>query len=133
LAATARVAASSVLRARHIRFTTRRLAGSLYTGARKLATQYSGYQLPGGIPLAWETLDLPPGAVRPARSGPRESGIQIGIPVTGLQFQLETTPQLVMASVSNAHQELNPWRYVQIENENSAAGNGRYQAINQVM
>lgn len=81
-----------------------------------------------------ETFDLPPGAVRLARSeGCDNQAFQIGKSVIGLQFHLETTPQSVKDIVSNCRDELIASQYVQTEAGLLSATPEQYQSINQVM
>ena len=81
-----------------------------------------------------ETFELPPGAVRLARSkGCENQAFQIGKSVIGLQFHLETTPQSAEDIVSNCRGELVPSQYVQTEADMLAAKPEKYQSINQVM
>jgi GMP synthase-like glutamine amidotransferase len=81
-----------------------------------------------------ETFDLPPGAVRLARSeGCDNQAFQIGKSVVGLQFHLETTPQSVTDIVSNYRDELIASHYVQTEAVLLSATPEQYRSINQVM
>jgi GMP synthase-like glutamine amidotransferase len=61
-----------------------------------------------------ETFDLPPGAIHLAESDAcRHQAFQLGRSVVGLQFHLETTPELVNGLVEHAGSDLVPSRYVQ--------------------
>lgn len=81
-----------------------------------------------------ETFDLPPGAIRLARSdGCENQAFQFGKRVIGLQFHLETTPMSAGDIVSNCRQEIVPSQYVQTEEEILSASPLRYQSINTLM
>jgi GMP synthase-like glutamine amidotransferase len=81
-----------------------------------------------------ETFDLPPGAVRLARStGCENQAFQLGRAVLALQFHLETTPVAARAMVEHCGAELQPARYVQTAAEILAATPEEYQAINALM
>lgn len=81
-----------------------------------------------------ETFDLPTGAVRLAGSeGCENQAFQIGGSVIGLQFHLETTPELARELTANCRHELIHSRYVQTEEVILAAGPERYRAIHQQM
>jgi GMP synthase-like glutamine amidotransferase len=81
-----------------------------------------------------ETFDLPPGAVRLARSeGCENQAFQIGKSVMGLQFHLETTPASAREIVQNCRNELLRSKYVQTESEILSVAPEKYQAINRLM
>lgn len=81
-----------------------------------------------------ETFDLPPGAVRIARSqGCENQAFQIGKSVVGLQFHLETTPESAQQIVANCRHELVPARYIQSEDQILSADGDKYLSINQLM
>jgi len=63
-----------------------------------------------------ETFDLPPGAVRLAKSAAcANQAFQVGERVIGLQFHLETTPESLDSFIHNCRQELVESAYVQTE------------------
>jgi len=80
-----------------------------------------------------ETFELPPGAVRLARSeGCENQAFQLGRNVVGVQFHLESTPETVRALVHHCAADLVPGPYVQSSQqllatpgEAYAAGNAR--------
>jgi len=81
-----------------------------------------------------ETFDLPAGAVPLARSeGCVNQAFQVGRRVIGLQFHLETTPDLVRGLVSHCREELIPGEYVQTEEDILSAGDEKYRKINLLM
>jgi GMP synthase-like glutamine amidotransferase len=81
-----------------------------------------------------ETFDLPPGAVRLARSaGCENQAFQIGRNAIGLQFHLETTTESAENLIQNCPDELVPSTYVQTEAELRAAPAETYAAINRLM
>jgi GMP synthase-like glutamine amidotransferase len=81
-----------------------------------------------------ETFDLPPGAVRLARSMVCENqAFQIGERVIGLQFHLETTPESADAIVTNCRDELLKAAYVQSEATIRSAEGASYTRINVLM
>jgi len=81
-----------------------------------------------------ETFDLPPGAVRLARSAACENqAFRIGRHVLGLQFHLETTPQSLDALISHCRDELVTGAYVQSEAALRATPPASFVAINRQM
>jgi GMP synthase-like glutamine amidotransferase len=81
-----------------------------------------------------ETFDLPRGAVRLARSeGCEQQAFQIGRHVIGIQFHLETTPDLVDGLIENGPEDLAPSRFVQTAEELRSASARRCAAANQLM
>jgi GMP synthase-like glutamine amidotransferase len=81
-----------------------------------------------------ETFDLPPGAVRIARSeGCENQGFQLGSSVIALQFHLEMTPETVRDILTQCRNELRPNKYVQPEARLLSAAPEDYQAINALM
>lgn len=81
-----------------------------------------------------ETFDLPPGAIRLARSeGCDNQAFQLGKRVIGLQFHLETTPESAKEIVSNCRGELVTAKYVQTEEEIVSMHSSRYKSINDLM
>lgn len=81
-----------------------------------------------------ETFDLPPQAVRLAKSDECENqAFQLGKSVIGLQFHLETTPYAAQDIVSNCRDELVPSQYVQTENEILSVKSETYKSINSLM
>jgi len=81
-----------------------------------------------------ETFDLPPGAIRLARSeGCENQAFQLGHNVIGLQFHLETTPQSARDLIGACSHELVPAKFVQSEQTILSAPAERYTAINALM
>jgi GMP synthase-like glutamine amidotransferase len=81
-----------------------------------------------------ETFDLPPGAVRLARSAAcANQAFQWGERVVGLQFHLETTPETVRALVAHCPEDLRPGPWVQPAEQLLATPPERYAAINRLM
>jgi GMP synthase-like glutamine amidotransferase len=81
-----------------------------------------------------ETFDLPPGAIRLARSAVCENqAFQIGRNVIGLQFHLETTQASADAIISNCRDELAGGAYIQSEAELRSMPAAAYAAINRLM
>lgn len=61
-----------------------------------------------------DTFELPPGAVRIARSeGCANQGFVVGDRVVGLQFHLEVTPESVGGFIAGAEEEIGSGRFVQ--------------------
>lgn len=81
-----------------------------------------------------ETFDLPPGAIRLARSaGCENQAFQLGKGVIGLQFHVETTPQSAREMVAHGRDELVPSRYVQTEAAILSASPDHYKSLNDLM
>lgn len=81
-----------------------------------------------------ETFDLPPGAIRLAKSeGCENQAFQLGKSVIGLQFHLETTPESAGQIISHCRDELVPSTFVQTEEEILSASPNRYKSINHLM
>lgn len=81
-----------------------------------------------------ETFDLPPAAVRLARSEGCENQVfQLGDSVVGLQCHLEATPRTVRALLLHTDPPLVSSRYVQSAKEILSAAPECYQAMHQVM
>ena len=81
-----------------------------------------------------ETFDLPPAAVRLAKSEACENqAYQIGNSVIGLQFHLETTQESANQIVAHCRDELVASTYVQTEEEILSATPDRYDSINDLM
>jgi GMP synthase-like glutamine amidotransferase len=96
-----------------------------------------GFRFPDRVSVFhWhgETFDLPPGAVRLARSGGCENqAFQLGRNVIGLQFHLETTVESAECLIQNCRHELVRSTYVQTEEELRAAPVAAYDTINRLM
>ncbi len=81
-----------------------------------------------------ETFDLPPAAVRLAKSEACENqAFQIGNSVIGLQFHLESTQQSANQIVAHCRDELVASTYVQTEEEILSVTPDRYDSINNLM
>jgi GMP synthase-like glutamine amidotransferase len=81
-----------------------------------------------------ETFDLPPRAIRLARSAACENqAFQLGRNVIGLQFHLETTPEGARDLATHCRHELVPAKFVQSEETILSARAERYAAINALM
>jgi len=81
-----------------------------------------------------ETFDLPPGAIRLARSEACENqAFQLGRNAIGLQFHLETTPQGAKDLIAKCRHELVPAKFVQSEETILSAPAERYTTINALM
>lgn len=101
------------------------------------STEHSTFRFPELVEVFhWhgETFDLPPGAIRIARSEACENqAFQIGQHVIGLQFHLEATPLLLHEMVSHGRTDLVPSKYVQSEIAILAAETGKYQVLEKLM
>jgi GMP synthase-like glutamine amidotransferase len=101
------------------------------------STDSSVFRFPSSIEVFhWhgETFDLPPGAVRIARSdGCENQAFQLGSSAIGLQFHLETTPESAREIVNHCRAELSPARYVQSETNILGVAREKYDAINGLM
>ena len=81
-----------------------------------------------------ETFDLPPAAVRLAKSEACENqAFQLGRTVIGLQFHLETTPESAGAMFVNCADELVPGPFIQSAAEMQKTPRSTYAAINDLM
>jgi len=81
-----------------------------------------------------ETFDLPPGAVRLARSIACDNqAFQLGKNVIGLQFHLETTPASADAIITHCRDELVAGGLVQSEAAMRLVSPAPYERINQLM
>jgi GMP synthase-like glutamine amidotransferase len=78
-----------------------------------------------------ETFDLPPGAIRLAKSAACENqAFQLGERAIGLQFHLETTPESARSILDNCSDELTAGPYVQTEAELREVNKAAYSEIN---
>ena len=81
-----------------------------------------------------ETFDLPPEAIRLAKSEVCENqAFQLGKSVIGLQFHLETTPESAREIISHCRDELVASTFIQTEDEILSAKPSRYTSVNQLM
>ncbi|UHD18097.1 type 1 glutamine amidotransferase [Thiocapsa bogorovii] len=81
-----------------------------------------------------ETFDLPPGAIRLARSAACENqAFRIGRQVIGLQFHLETTAQSAEAILDHCRDELVSAPWVQTEADILGVDPGAYGEANRLM
>ncbi len=80
-----------------------------------------------------DTFDLPKGSVRLAGSvGCRNQAFALGGRILGLQFHLETTPELVKALIGNCADELTAGPFIQSADEMMEQPE-RFQRINSIM
>ena len=80
-----------------------------------------------------DTFELPAGALHLARSrGCENQGFVFGQRVVGLQFHLETLPELAAALIAHCGDEIVPGPYVQSA-EQMIADSARFDRINRVM
>ena len=78
-----------------------------------------------------ETFELPPGAVRLARSAVCENqAFQVGRRTLALQFHLEVTPESVRAFVDNCGNELRPAPFIQSAPDMLVAPSAAYVEVN---
>jgi GMP synthase-like glutamine amidotransferase len=81
-----------------------------------------------------ETFDLPPGALRLARSAACENqAFRIGRQVVGLQFHLETTAESAAAILDHCRDELVPAPWIQTEAAIRGVDAGVYDGVNRLM
>lgn len=81
-----------------------------------------------------ETFDLPPGAIRIAKSeGCENQAFQLGQSVMGLQFHLEVTPEAVRKMVLHGRTELSPAKFVQSEGAILERTGERCRELNELM
>jgi GMP synthase-like glutamine amidotransferase len=81
-----------------------------------------------------ETFDLPPDAVRLARSmGCESQAFQVGRQVMGLQFHLETTPTAADAILTHCRDELVDGPFIQAEAVIRSVPSSTYQRVNVLM
>jgi GMP synthase-like glutamine amidotransferase len=122
------------------------LGALVYSGAHKEIGWFPVYYCHNGPDLFrfpkkidvfhWhgETFDLPAGAVHLAKSdGCLHQAFQIGPCAVGLQFHLETTPDIVESMIANCGHELAVNKFVQNEDQLRSMADDCCRGINMLM